>query len=519
MSLLSIEFVDPESLEIKNEAIEEDISNAYSEKSCSDSGVPNAKCGEIFTSSNSGFILMCVFCGGCYRNVPEFGDHMHQNHKNQDEDLYECLWDSGTKGSVDNGDEESDINDCEATEEEFECKNCRKYFRTHLLLEQHKCQPINSQRISGNGEEGAEEVDSKDPVKNTPSNSNWSCNFCNEQYHSQQMLQQHKCKHSKESKEKPIVKETPDVLEATEEPSQQVEKKHSDFACQTDFEDDPDKPANKPKKPQRKKVNPDFYCEICDQLFSYKSFFRKHGMRHAVAPIALQNDPDYLKCCYCGLKLANNSEWYEHENSHTEDIKFKCPDCPKSFKQSHQLKMHERCHTGDRPYKCPHCEAAFSNSTNMKTHVKRVHLRLMPHECTICGKKFVKPGELTIHMRQHTGEKPYQCEDCGKSYTLAVKLNEHRKQHTNLRESKCPLCPMAFNSKKRLSRHMVKHSKLKPHKCATCGQAFSRRNALLTHTKIHQDVKEYVCPICGKAFAQQAGLYSHRKSHLNPLDS
>ncbi|XP_037915995.1 zinc finger protein 391-like [Hermetia illucens] len=521
MSLLSIEFVDPESLEIKNETIEEDISNAYSEKSCSDSGVPNAKCGEIFTSSNCGFILMCAFCGDCYRNIPEFGEHLHQHHKNQDVDFYESLWDSENEASVDSfgRDEEHDVDDCEALEEEFECETCKKQFVSHRLLEQHKCQSVSSQHISETKEEGAEKVDSKHPVKNESSNSKWSCNVCNEQCPSQQLLRQHKCKLSKKSKEKSVVKDTPDNLETTEESSQQIPEDHSDFTNNSKKQNDLSKPGSKSKRPQGKKVNPDFYCEICDQLFSYKSFFRKHGMRHAVAPIALQNDPEYLKCHYCGLKLANNAEWYDHENSHTEDTKYKCPCCPKSFKRRYQLKLHANSHTGDRPYKCPHCKAAFSNPTNMQTHVKRVHLRLMPHECTLCDKKFVKPVELTIHMRQHTGEKPYQCEECGKKFILAVQLNEHRRRHANLRDAKCPLCPMAFNGKKMLSRHMVKHSDLRPHKCATCGQAFSRKNALVAHTKIHQDFKEYVCPICGKAFAQRAGLYSHKKSHVTPLNS
>ena len=45
--------------------------------------------------------------------------------------------------------------------------------------------------------------------------------------------------------------------------------------------------------------------------------------------------------------------------------------------------------------------------------------------CTICGKKFNRKANLTIHMRCHTGEKPYKCEVCGKGFSDKSNYNKH----------------------------------------------------------------------------------------------
>ncbi|CAD7086818.1 unnamed protein product [Hermetia illucens] len=525
MSLNSIEFVNPESVVIKSEKTEEDIFNGNPVNSNLAPNVSNTKCGEIFTSNNSDFTLICAFCGGCYNNIPEFGEHLRQNHKNENDDFYESLWESETKVSVasfDGNDESGGVGNSQPNQAEFECKECKKLFGSQLLLKRHKCQVTYDENISGDGGTGAEKVDYKHPVNSKPPTAKLFCSFCNKQYRSPQTLQRHKCKLNKEPKQTPTVDLTPVLVDATQDPSQQVGADHSDFASSTESQDDPSSLGNTSKDPvekNKKPPNPDLYCEICDRRFKYKNIFKKHGMRHPVAPIALQNDPDYLKCCYCSLKLANNAEWYEHENSHTEDTPFQCSYCPKRFKSRHEVEMHTNSHTGARPYKCAQCGASFAHSNNLSTHIKRVHLRLTPFSCTLCDKKFVRNVELTIHMRQHTGEKPYQCEECGRSFMIAVQLNEHRKRHTNIRDVKCPSCPMAFFTKKMLRKHMVKHSDSRPHVCAICGRTFSRKKALVVHNKIHQDIKEYVCAICGKAFAQPAGLYSHKKSHMHSMNS
>lgn len=50
--------------------------------------------------------------------------------------------------------------------------------------------------------------------------------------------------------------------------------------------------------------------------------------------------------------------------------------------------------------------------------------------CTVCGKKVARSGDLSVHMRTHTGERPYACSLCPKRYRMSSHLTAHMKTHT-----------------------------------------------------------------------------------------
>ncbi|XP_042306618.1 zinc finger and SCAN domain-containing protein 31-like isoform X2 [Sceloporus undulatus] len=119
------------------------------------------------------------------------------------------------------------------------------------------------------------------------------------------------------------------------------------------------------------------------------------------------------------------------EQNHTEDRRFKCSECGKSFNQKRYLTGHKRIHKGETPYKCSDCGRSFNRKWNLIAH-KRIHSGENPYKCSDCGKTFSQKGNLMTHTRIHTGEKPYKCVECGKRFSQRAGLTSHKKSHIEI---------------------------------------------------------------------------------------
>jgi hypothetical protein len=120
------------------------------------------------------------------------------------------------------------------------------------------------------------------------------------------------------------------------------------------------------------------------------------------------------------------------QQANTRPNRFFCTHCNKIFGCKGNLTRHIRTHTGERPYACFHkdCGRRFAQQEHLKQHI-RTHAGERPYPCEVCGKAFAQTGVLKRHMRTHTGEKPFVCsyEGCTSRFAQSWHLKGHMKAH------------------------------------------------------------------------------------------
>lgn len=73
--------------------------------------------------------------------------------------------------------------------------------------------------------------------------------------------------------------------------------------------------------------------------------------------------------------------------AHSDQCDFQCQHCPKKFKRSGQLTKHMRVHTGNFYY-CNLCSVeGFIDMWSLNEHKERVHIGVK-YRCSTCGKEY-----------------------------------------------------------------------------------------------------------------------------------
>ena len=117
---------------------------------------------------------------------------------------------------------------------------------------------------------------------------------------------------------------------------------------------------------------------------------------------------------------------------------------------------------------------------------KRTRRRMdKPFACTLCNYRATQKGNLTRHMRTHTGQKPFACTLC--DYRAAVKshLTAHMRTHTGQKPFACTMCDYRAADKSTLTTHMRTHTGQKPFACTLCDYRAAVKSHLTRHMKSH----------------------------------
>ena len=377
-------------------------------------------------------------------------------------------------------------------------------------------------------------------LKNSKRNvKDYKCLQCEEQFNTQQQLNQHKATHANSTiKSKTFncelcVKSFDNQLRFFEHLKTHYEpfKKHRCEVCAGEFDN-----ANALQEHSAVHLREHFKCDVCNRTFRKESMLEAHiKVSHLDEDDANSTIEKPYTCMVCPKRFTNQMALDGHvRTDHDENPpEFNCEDCYRSFKSEAKLTSHRKtehkeegtrgrgaprkkakANKGAKPaFQCYMCPRTFIHKNSLVYHI-RGHTGERPHQCTQCGKAFYAASALKVHLRLHSGEKPYKCEDCGKFFRQWGDLRYHTSSvHSDARQYQCEYCGKDFKRKYCLVVHRRIHTGEKNYKCDYCGKAFRAASYLQNHKRIHTGERPHPCPDCGKPFRVKSDMKRHRQTH------
>uniref|UniRef100_A0A3Q3K3X5 C2H2-type domain-containing protein n=1 Tax=Monopterus albus TaxID=43700 RepID=A0A3Q3K3X5_MONAL len=155
---------------------------------------------------------------------------------------------------------------------------------------------------------------------------------------------------------------------------------------------------------------------------------------------------------------------------------------------------------------------------------------LRPHNCWICGSRFLTQEDLRFHMDSHEGNDPelFKCLQCNYRCKRWSSLKEHMFNHEGTKPFKCEECDYSSVYKKDVIRHSAVHSKEKKRKtelapkasefpCLVCHRVYPMQKRLTQHMKTHSSEKPHMCDKCGKSFKKRYTFKMHLLTHIQSV--
>ncbi|XP_051249160.1 zinc finger protein 30 isoform X2 [Dicentrarchus labrax] len=208
-----------------------------------------------------------------------------------------------------------------------------------------------------------------------------------------------------------------------------------------------------------------------------------------------------------------------------------CPVCNKVFLRAAAMRRHQETHSANRDlkYKCGNCDKRFRDHYDMKRHNMRVHEKdemcisfkeedsgdpstsemSENKNCDLCGKYFARKVDMERHMKSHSEDRPYNCAFCEKKFKNPYVLKRHQKEICKSRELKrpkrretqrsapqppsegstdgkiCPICSRILPCSADIAKHLRSHTEERPFICITCEKGFKYKDTLKKHQIIH----------------------------------
>ncbi|XP_066499355.1 uncharacterized protein [Hoplias malabaricus] len=169
----------------------------------------------------------------------------------------------------------------------------------------------------------------------------------------------------------------------------------------------------------------------------------------------------------------------------------------------------------------------YKKYMNRNKYYKSLKPLLRPHNCWICGSRFLSQEDLKFHVDSHEGNDPecFKCLQCNYRCKRWSSLKEHMFNHQGTKPYKCDLCNYTSVYKKDVIRHSAVHSKDKKRKtdviqkvsefpCPICHRVYPMQKRLTQHMKTHSTEKPHMCDKCGKSFKKRYTFKMHLLTHI-----
>uniref|UniRef100_A0A1Q3F9J3 Uncharacterized protein n=1 Tax=Culex tarsalis TaxID=7177 RepID=A0A1Q3F9J3_CULTA len=132
-------------------------------------------------------------------------------------------------------------------------------------------------------------------------------------------------------------------------------------------------------------------------------------------------------CPICGKILIHKGNFTSHLKIHSEKKDYVCNICGKQYYIRRELQMHIESLHEKKTFVCNICGIKCAWRKGLQRHMKNKHSdeSSLKHKCTYCGKAFLLPNQLRLHVMKHTGDR-ITCEICGAGYRFNYMLTQHK---------------------------------------------------------------------------------------------
>jgi len=274
------------------------------------------------------------------------------------------------------------------------------------------------------------------------------------------------------------------------------------------------------KREPIKLQNGDLQCPYCTVIATSELAFWVHMTgRHK----RFKN----IRCQMCEMVCINAGAFRRHILIYHGGYKFKCPECPKTFRPLETYKLHVKEHerlrqvavyekkkAERRAQGLPETEPGEKEPPAAPKPKKSKRLPCEFYTCELCGKESRGEKFHAKHMySQHGIESKINCDECNKECASIRELEDHRRVNHSV--ASCHLCGKSFFSSAHLTSHLRQvhevGSKEDDFICEICARSFPTKAYLRIHAKVHKE-KSIQCTLCPKMFRWESGYKSHLES-------